>query len=89
SLTTPPCSEGVVWVVLNDTTDISYKQLSTLRGLLNIVERSTYQKLETNTAIKRQTCLPQQIIIFAAMLDVPLIFSAFPRLCTFIKIKCQ
>lgn len=39
SLTTPPCSEGVTWMVLNEPIEMSAEQISTLRSIIGTSNR--------------------------------------------------
>ena len=39
SLTTPPCTEGVTWVVLDETVEVSQAQLDAFRAVVDVNNR--------------------------------------------------
>lgn len=51
SLTTPPCSEGVRWVVMKEPVEASAEQITTLRGLINEDNARPLQELNARVIL--------------------------------------
>lgn len=63
SLTTPPCTEGVNWLILNSSIKISYSQLDIIHNSFSNKNNRIIQKLSNRKILTSDEILCQKLIL--------------------------